>query len=353
LIEVSSSPTTRWHAIEYAYDEQSKLYRKVSTRVITPFAVVLASDAISAKLEEALPCGCVRVSSSRTLANEIAKPGAIVFVEWDLLCHIDDNMRHAPIVALTDNSSETLPRMIRTLDAYPWLEHFMSEAMLDRASVKAHLARFVERIAVGTEAGLFGDARAARLARASHREARFDRIRTFFSERGVSNRNLDRIGEVCEELVTNALYDAPMEGGHFTTAVARTEDVDLPNHRACEISYGVGAEMVYLRVRDTFGALDRKRLLSVLTRCNTGNVLLDESRGGAGLGLWRVFSAATTISITVDPGHLTEIVVGIATKDRKANGPLSVDLYFTSRARRRRVTEEDLIDHSITIVRVA
>jgi hypothetical protein len=349
---------TRWQAIEYEYDERTGLYRKISSQFIAPSAVVFASESITKKLANVLPCTTTRVTSSLQLATEVKKPGAIVFIQWDLLCHVDPEVTRAPIVALTDNSPDTLARMIRTLDAYPWLEHFLSEALLDRSpahTAKAHLARFIERIATGTEAGVFGDARAARLARASHRDSRFERIRMYFEERGVSPRSLERINEVYEELVTNALYDAPMEGGHFKKAVPRTDDVDLPKERACEITYGVDAEMIYLRVRDTFGALDRTRMLSVLNRCNASGVALDESRGGAGLGLWRVFSSASTIAVTVDPGHLTEILVGIAKKGGKATGPLSVDLYFSAAdARRRRVTEDpDLIDQSITIVRVA
>lgn len=350
-----SMTMTRWQSIEYAYDERTGLYKKVSSEVIVPFAVVFGSESITRKLADTLSCASVSVSSSRALADEVKKPGAIVFIQWDMLCHVDPEVTRSPIVALTDNTHDALARMIRTLDAYPWLEHFLSEALLDRPNAKAHLARFVERIATGTEAGVFGDARAALLARASHRDARFERIRMFFEERGVSPRNLERINEVYEELVTNALYDAPMEGGYFKKAVPRTDDVDLPKARACEISYGVDTEMIYLRVRDTFGALDRTRMLSVLNRCNASGVALDESRGGAGLGLWRVFSAASTIAVTVDPHHLTEIMVGIAKKDKRTNGPLSVDLYFAAAdARRRRVTEDpDLVDQSITIVRVA
>src|SRR5262249_33575302 len=120
------------------------------------------------------------------------------------------------------------------------------------------------------------------------------------------------------ELVMNALYNAPTEGGYFETPVSRTEDVTLPLDRACEISYGLEGPIPYVRVRDTFGALRRERLVEVLSRCNTNGVALDESRGGAGLGLWRVFSLATTVSVTVVPGRVTDILVRIAPRTGKS-----------------------------------
>src|SRR5688572_23009482 len=302
-----------WQAIEYAYDDRSGLYRKVTTTQVTPFVAAFAGDAIVKRLEEILPCQLVRVRTSRELATQAAKPGVMVFIEWDLLCHVDAEMASVPIVAIMDDSPETLPRLIRSFDAYGWLKHGLSEALLARPTAKAHVARLVERIVMGTEPGMLGEARVALLARASHRDSRFDRIRMFFSERGVSGRTIDRINEVYEELVTNALYDAPLEAGYFKQSVQRTEDVDLPATHACEIAYGFDDGVAYIRVRDRFGALTRQRMLSVLSRCNTSGVELDVSRGGAGLGLWRVFSSASTVTVSVDPGVLTEVLVGIAT----------------------------------------
>ena len=346
-----------WKAIEYAYDERSDLYRQVNTTQVTPFVVAFGSDKLVARLEEILPCPCVRVRTSRELAVEAVKPGVMVFIEWDLLCHIDAELTGIPIVAIMDDSPEMLPRLVRSLNAYPWLSHGMAHTLLFQPRAKAHLARFVERLAMGTEPGMLGEARVALLARASHRASRFERIRTFFSQRGVSGRTIDRISEVLEELVTNALYDAPLEAGYFKSSVERTEDVDLPPTLACEISYGLDDTLAYIRVRDPFGALTRTRMLSVLNRCNAVGVELDESRGGAGLGLWRVFSVASTVTVTVDPGRLTEILVSIATKDKRAAGAVAVDLFFapTVSARRPRVTddEQDLLDHSITLVRAS
>ena len=340
-----------WQAIEYGYDDRSGLYRRVKTTHVTPFVVAFARDEIVAQLRAVLPCPCVRVTTSRGLETEATKPGAVIFIDWDSLCHIDEAITKVPVVAIMDESPEILPRFIRSLDAYPWLAHWLSASLLTRPSTRGHLAQLVERLGVGTEPGMRGEARIARLARASHRESRFERIRLFFEDRGVSGRTIDRIFEVYEELVTNALYDAPFEAGFFKKSVPRTNDVDLPTNHACEISYGLDAETAYLRVRDTFGALTRERMTSVLGRCNASGVAIDDSRGGAGLGLWRVFSAASSLTVTVDPGQLAELLVGISLKDKRSSRPAAIDLFFAPVAAHKR-EHEDLrpeLDQSITL----
>jgi hypothetical protein len=346
-----------WQAIEYAYDDRSGLYRKTKTTQVTPFVAAFARDEVVAQLRELLPCQCVHVKTSRELAAAATRPGALVFIEWDALCHVDPQVTRVPIVAIMDESAEMLPRLIRSFDAYPWLAHCVSSSLLQRAGTRAHLAMLVERLVMGTNPGMLGEARVARLARASHRDSRFERIRVFFADRGVTGRTIDRISEVYEELVTNALYDAPLEAGYFKKSIARTSDVDLPADRACEISYGIDHDTAYVRVRDTFGALTRARMVEVLTRCNTTGVEIDDSRGGAGLGLWRVFSAASSVVVTVDPGRVTEVMIGIATKEKRASRPAAVDLFFApsavARLRMADDDEESLIDHSITLIRVA
>jgi hypothetical protein len=152
----------------------------------------------------------------------------------------------------------------------------------------------------------------------------------------------------------NALYNAPTEAGFFKVPVSRTEDVSLPLEHACEITYGVEDGNAFVRLRDTFGALRRDRLVEVLNRCsNAAGVKLDESRGGAGLGVWRVFLAATTIAITVIPGRLTDITVRLAPKQgRSVKQLLAVHLFFLPEPVETPQFDHDssLVDHSITLM---
>ncbi|MDB4957757.1 MAG: hypothetical protein JWO36_5326 [Myxococcales bacterium] len=349
--------------IEYVFDEGSGLYVRVKTPDETQRSVVFASESHAALLRAVLPKPYVFVTSRAELTAAAAKRGAVIFIDVDLLYQIDGELTNIPIVAIIDDApSETLQSTIRSLDTFPWLSHLVSTSMLSTPAARSHLTTFLERLAYGPEHGMLnasGVGRVALLARASRREARFERMNEFFSKQGLSARTITAISEVSEELVMNALYDAPVEAGYFKKPVPRTVDVDLPPERACEISYGIDGSNVFVRIRDTFGALTRSRLLDVLNRCNGTTVPLDESRGGAGLGLWRVFSTASTIAITVVPGQLTDILVGISTHKGKISKQLqAVHFFFVAKTNGSMDSlvpseDHDLMDQSITLVLVA
>jgi hypothetical protein len=285
------------------------------------------------------------------------------FVDFELLAGIDPNRVHAPIVAVLDQRpANVVAATVNALRQYPWLSHVVTARMLAAPQARAQLAQLLDRVAFGVPRTLLGPSgrgRVALLAQASHREPRRERIQEFFAKHGLSQRALASIGEVCEELVMNALYDAPLEAGYFTKAVPRTEDVALPSERACEISYGIDQGDAFVRVRDTFGALSRQRLVEVLHRCNSRSVGFDESRGGAGLGLWRVLTSASSIAITVVPGTMTDIVVGLRTHQGKLGKELvSTNLFFAPPAESEfdsLIPDDggDYLDQSITLVGVA
>ena len=325
-----------------------------------PQVLALTSDEHYTLLSEALTATCVRVNSATELSSKAALLSAAVFVDVERLPTLKGDLARLPIVLIVDAPpAKTRSTIVELLAEHPSIGHVVAGPLLSTPLGRTHLHNLVERLAAGSEHDLLDTAsvgRVAMLAQASRRDARFERMQTYFSNQGMSPRIIAAIYEVAEELVMNALYNAPTEAGYFKTPVSRTEDVTLPMDRACEISYGIEAGHAFVRLRDTFGSLRRQRLFEVLGRCNKDAVSLDESRGGAGLGIWRVFTVATTIAITVIPGRLTDILIRMMPKNSKAPKQLlAVDLYFladSDEASDVLVVEPDsaLVDHSVTMI---
>lgn len=290
-----------------------------------PCSVVFAGDALADVVCAALPRPRVRARTRDELLEECATGGVIAFVSFDRLDQIQGELTQVPVVGVLD-TGDMLPGMIRAFARYPWLSHVITSAPRED-----QLELLVERLGAGPEQQMIGKGsvgRVALLARSDRRAARIERMRQFFASRDVPSRAIDTLEEIADELVLNALYDAPAEAGFFRAPRQRVEDVDLPRERACEISYGVENEIAFVRVRDTFGALTRARLVEVLARCDSASVQLDESRGGAGLGLWRVFSAASSIAINVVPGSLTDVLVAVSARGgRRARQLAGVHLF--------------------------
>jgi hypothetical protein len=324
-----------------------------------PCAVVFASEAQTANLSGALDLKCVVVKNAGEFMAVVRhKSPKVAFVDVDLLWQLNRNALSVPVIGIVDESpAETLVKIVRTFDSYSMLSHVISASMLPTPLARTHLKALIDRLSEGPECDLLGPARVGRvamLAQASHREARFERMQEYFSKQGMSARAISTLHEVAEELVMNALYNAPTEAGYFKAPVSRTEDLKLPLERACEISYGVEDGHAFVRLRDTFGALRRERLIEVLNRCSqtAGQVELDESRGGAGLGMWRVFSSASTLAITVIPGKLTDILLRLSSKPGKsARQLLAVHLFFVSEIDDEMMFQDSsLVDHSITLL---
>ena len=197
------------------------------------YALVCARVPLAERLIASLPIPGTRVDPETLLAAVSKRRPSIVFVELDLLKRLDRGVFTLPVVALVDG---TLPTAIDALARYQWLSHLVAEPLLATPQAPAHLAQLVARVAHGPEHVMVADeavGRTALLASSQRREARFDRMREFFAQSGISSRTIGVAIDAAEELVTNAIYDAPVEARYFAQPIPRTEPVSYrPSTRA-------------------------------------------------------------------------------------------------------------------------
>jgi hypothetical protein len=281
-----------------------------------------------------LPSGVIVLD--RAAFVEAARFVRVAFVDEAALHELDAPPAGVTVIAVCD---ATLPVAMTWLESRPWLAHVVGAATLTSAIGPRYLAGLVEIVQQGRRdlLHLIGDrvaGRLARVAQSSQRATRLQRITEFMTDHELG-RLAWTVRDVTEELLTNALYNAPVTAGMFEQPVARTTEVVLPSTHACEVMYGIhDQQLAYVRVRDVFGSLTRDRLVGVLRRCADGDmsVRLDDSMGGAGLGLWRIFSAGAFVAIDVTPGRSTEFVVGLLKRTARtsANEPLGIHLFFRS-----------------------
>jgi hypothetical protein len=129
------------------------------------------------------------------------------------------------------------------------------------------------------------------------------------------------IGSVCEELLMNALYDAPVDanGKQVFADIDPHDRADKPSPRPVSIRYAATADMFAVAVRDRFGRLAKNTILSYIDKCLHAPNQIDRKTYGAGLGLYLVANAAATYVVNVAYGIATEVV---CTFDRGAKAPL-------------------------------
>jgi hypothetical protein len=129
------------------------------------------------------------------------------------------------------------------------------------------------------------------------------------------------IGQVCEELLMNALYDAPVDasGQPMFADVDPHDRIETRSPRPVSIRYAATEHQFAIAVRDRFGRLAKNTILSYIEKCIHSPNQIDRKTYGAGLGLYLVANAAATYVVNVAFGIATEVV---CTFDRGAKSPL-------------------------------
>ncbi len=148
-----------------------------------------------------------------------------------------------------------------------------------------------------------------------------DTILDFAEESGIRSRLRQGIGQVCEELLMNALYDAPVDsnGDKVFAEVDPHDRVKTRSPRPVSVRYASTDSLFAIAIRDRYGLLAKNTIVSYISKCLHSPNQIDRKTYGAGLGLYMVASAAAEYIVNVAYGVATEV---ICTFDRKTVSPL-------------------------------
>lgn len=132
--------------------------------------------------------------------------------------------------------------------------------------------------------------------------------------------------EVAHELLTNAMYTAPVDAaGAPRYASDRTAALTLPAADRPTFCFGSDGLRLALEVSDRFGRLHRGHLCRSLARAappaGSGRVVVNKGAGGAGIGLGLVARTSEVVQLDVAPGTRTRITAVISLEPRAATEP--------------------------------
>jgi hypothetical protein len=137
---------------------------------------------------------------------------------------------------------------------------------------------------------------------------------------GVGPRTVALVETIVDELVTNAIYNAPRdpEGRAPYAGLSRREPVELPPREAAVLDFACDGSYIGISLVDPFGSLTQETIVRYLNRClverapRAGTAAeawgAPTSSGGAGLGLYRVFQSLSKFIVNVEPGRRTEVI---------------------------------------------
>jgi len=137
-------------------------------------------------------------------------------------------------------------------------------------------------------------------------------IGDFASAMGVRRKYREQIDQCIDEMLMNALYDAPVDedGQPLFADVPVKERVGLKVAEKAVLQYSCDGERFAVSVRDGFGSLRKNTVLSYLDKClhASGPEQIDRKTGGAGLGLYLIANSATEVYFHIFERQATEVV---------------------------------------------
>ncbi len=132
-----------------------------------------------------------------------------------------------------------------------------------------------------------------------------------FKASGIRSSIIDRCFTVVEELLMNAIYDAPTDphGTALYNHLPRKQVITLDTHLQSNFKFATDGNMVALSVIDPFGSLTKEVIVKYLKSCYDGQAgSLNEGKGGAGRGLHQIIENADLTIFNVKKGQKTEVI---------------------------------------------
>jgi hypothetical protein len=127
---------------------------------------------------------------------------------------------------------------------------------------------------------------------------------------GVRRKYRESIEQCVDEMLMNALYDAPVDeqGRPIFSEIPTKTRISLRVEQKVVVQYACDGKSFAVSVRDAFGTLERATVLRYLYKCLHAEQQIDRKTGGAGLGLYLISNSSTQVYFNVLPGVATEAV---------------------------------------------
>lgn len=136
-------------------------------------------------------------------------------------------------------------------------------------------------------------------------------VSVYAASLGCNERTVELVETVVDEVVTNAIYNAPRDadGKAKYAKMSRREHVELEDDEVAELQFACDGDYIAIASIDPFGSLTQDTVVEYLNRCLVkGPNQFSDASGGAGIGLYRVFQSLSKFIVNIDPGNKTEVI---------------------------------------------
>lgn len=153
------------------------------------------------------------------------------------------------------------------------------------------------------------------ITRSGQKRAAVDAIQSFFTKQEVNSRLAALVAQACDELLMNAIFDAPVlpNGMPLRRGTGRDADFELIEQEHVHLSMASTDDYVGICVSDQFGSLKKGILMNFLSKDYHGeDYVLRKGDPGAGLGLHGIVQSGLSLLFLCKPSVRTEVMIFFA-----------------------------------------
>jgi len=151
-----------------------------------------------------------------------------------------------------------------------------------------------------------------RIVRSGHKRAAVEAIQSYLNKLKLNSRLAALIAQASDELMMNAIFDAPVnkDGVAFRRAASRDADYDLPEKERVQVEVAACEEYAAFSVADQFGSLKKSTVLGFFGKdYQEEKYLVRKQDPGAGLGLYGIIQSGVSLLFVSKPGVRTEVMI--------------------------------------------
>ncbi len=187
------------------------------------------------------------------------------------------------------------------------------EERVDPTELSVTVEKILGRDIFGIEQYLGGAASefSVKVSRSAVKADVIEQAEAFAREAGCHPRIAEQVGSAVDELLSNAVYNAPTDehGRRRYAHYPRHIPIELAPDEPVTLRLASDGHRLCISARDPFGSLEPGCAIDYLVKClGKGANQIDSKAGGAGLGLFYLFNVFNSFILNISPGRATEVV---------------------------------------------
>lgn len=226
-------------------------------------------------------------------------------------------LKKYPLVPCAMITDADVKQTIEVIKKFPQIQFFISRDLEDRAATlkfySTTATKILSKDIFGMEKYLsWGVEKKEKIISTSqNRQVIIEEMIQHFKAMGIRSQILDRLRISTEEMLMNAIYDAPVDeqGKPLFNHLPRTEVVNLKPNQCAMLTYSCDGIWLAVSVTDHFGGLKKDIITNYLESCYKGEAgSLNANKGGAGRGLHMLIESSDLTVFNIERGKRTEVI---------------------------------------------